>query len=55
MDWILLNVKVSHTNFTEVTWMVLVKVDTMVMLTTSKTTTSSVTTLAMLANTTLTV
>ena len=35
-------VEVSHTNFTEVTRMVLVKIDTLMMLTTSKTATTRV-------------
>jgi hypothetical protein len=38
-DWfpelILLFVKVSHTNFTEVTWMILVEIGSMMVLTTS--------------------
>ena len=43
----------SHTNFTEVTWMILVEVDSVMMLTTSKTTTTTVTTLSVLTNSTL--
>ena len=46
--------KMSHTNFTEVTGMVLVKVDSVVMLTTSKTATTTVTTFTVLTDTTLT-
>jgi len=46
-------VEVAHTDFTEVTGMVLVEVDSVVVLTTSKTSTSPVTTLSVLANTTL--
>ena len=46
-------VEMSHTDFTEVTGMVLVEVDSVVVLTTSKTSTSPVTTLSVLANTTL--
>ena len=43
----------SHTDFTEVTGMVLVEIDSVVVLTTSKTSTTSVTTLSVLANSTL--
>ena len=43
-----MNVEVSHSHFTKVTWMVLVKVDAMVMLATSVTTTSGM--LAVFAN-----
>merc|ERR1712128_73511 len=46
-------VEVAHTDLTEVTGMVLVKVDTVMMLTTGKTATSTVTTFSVLANTTL--
>ena len=45
----------SHTDFTEVTGMVLVKVDAVMMLTTSKTATTTVTTFSVLTNATLTV
>ena len=45
----------SHTEFTKVSWMIFVKVDSVVMLTSSKTTSSSVTTLSVLSDTTLTV
>ena len=45
----------AHTDFTEVTGMVLVEVDSVVVLTTSKTSTSPVTTLSVLTDTTLSV
>lgn len=55
-DWlpevVLLLVEVSHTNLSEVTWMVLVQVGTVVVLTTSKTTSTWM--LAVLADTSLT-
>jgi hypothetical protein len=41
-DALTLLVEVPHTNFTEVTWMVLVHVGTVVVLTTGKTTTTGV-------------
>merc|ERR1711994_962285 len=50
---VLFQVKVSHTDFTKVTWMVLVEVDSVVMLTTSQT--SSTWMLSVLANSTVTV
>lgn len=54
-DWlpevVLLLVEVSHTNLSEVTWMVLIHVGSVVVLTTSKTTTTRV--LAVLSYTTL--
>lgn len=46
-------VEVPHTYFTKVTWMVFVKVDAMVMLTTGITTTTGM--LTVLSNTTVTV
>merc|ERR1712086_253889 len=51
--WVVVLVEVAHTDLTEVTGMVLVKVDTVMMLTTGKTATSAVTTFSVLANTTL--
>ena len=45
----------SHTDFAEVAGMVLVEVDAVMMLTTSKTTTSAVTTLSVLSDATLAV
>ena len=55
-DWlpevVLLLVEVSHTNLSEVTWMVLVQVGTVMVLTTSKTTSTRM--LAVLADTSLT-
>merc|ERR1712131_190134 len=40
-SWVVVLVEMSHTNFTEVTWMVFVEVDSVMMLTTSKTTTTT--------------
>ena len=55
-DWlpevVLLLVEISHTNLSEVTWMVLVQVGTVMVLTTSKTTSTWM--LAVLADTSLT-
>lgn len=55
-DWlpevVLLLVEISHTNLSEVTWMVLVQVGTVVVLTSSKTTSTRM--LAVLADTSLT-
>jgi len=50
---VLLQVEVSHTDFTEVTWMVLVEVDSVMMLTTSQT--SSTWMLSVFTNSTVTV
>merc|ERR1711996_73543 len=55
VDWILFDMEVSHTDFTEITGMVFVEVDSVVMLTSGETTTSTVTTLTVLTDTTLTV
>ncbi len=55
-DWlpevVLLLVEISHTNLSEVTWMVLVHVGTVMMLTSSKTTSTGI--LAVLADTSVT-
>ena len=50
---VLLQVKVSHTDLTEVTWMVLVKIDSVMMLTTGET--SSTWMLSVLTNSSVTV
>ena len=47
--------EVSHTDFTEITGMVFVEVDSVMMLTTSQTATTTVTTLSVLTDTTLSV
>lgn len=55
VDWVLFDMEVSHTDFTEVTGMVFVEVDAVVVLTSGETATSTVTTLTVLTDTTLTV